>query len=79
MSNEKLLKIKLLQSELLQTYKKELKRWEAEGGNPTRLNDVLKELEKPVKPGDKFEVVEGNVINEDEEFLYQVQIRKIES
>lgn len=76
---DKTIKIKLLQSELLKTYEKELKRWEDEGGNPTELNDVFKELEKPLNPGDVFEVVEGEIISEGEEFLYQIKIREPDS
>lgn len=76
---EKTIKIKLLQSELLKTYEEELKRWEDEGGNSTELNDVFKELEKPLNPGDVFEVVEGEIISEGEEFLYQVKIREHDS
>lgn len=76
---ENIIKIKMLQSELLKTYEEELKRWEDEGGNPTELNDVFAELDKPLNPGDVFEVLEGEVISEGDEFLYQVKVKALDA
>ncbi|NGP76585.1 hypothetical protein G3570_08070 [Balneolaceae bacterium YR4-1] len=73
------LKVKLDKSSHLKEYLEDLLRWESEGGNSSDLNDILDDLDSPLRAGDVFEVQEGHIISEKEEFYLEVKIKKVES
>ena len=74
---KKRIKIKLDKADHLKEYEDELQRWEGEGGNASELNDILTDLKPPVKPGEVFEVQEGNIINEGDDFYYEATIKSL--
>ncbi|SMO63429.1 hypothetical protein [Fodinibius sediminis] len=71
---QRTLKIKLSESNHLKEYEDELERWESEGGRASTLNDIFDEVKLPLKPGEVFEVTDGNVIYEDGEYYYMIDI-----
>ena len=71
------LKIKLEKTSLLKEYEEELLRWESEGGKTSGLNEILNDLSLPLNPGEVFEVLEGSIISEGDEFYYEVEIKKV--
>ena len=75
----KTLKIKLEKASHLKEYEEELLRWESDGGNVSDLNDILDDLDLPLNPGDLFEVQEGHITSEGDEFYYEVTVKKVTS
>lgn len=73
---EKRIKIKLEKSDHLKTYMDELDRWEGEGGSISDLHEILEDLNLPVKTGDIFEVTDGNVVFEDNDYFYEAVLKK---
>lgn len=76
---DKTLKIKLDKSSYLKEYREELQRWESDGGNTAELNDILDDLDRPLQKGDVFEVQEGHIISENEEFYLMLKVKRVES
>lgn len=71
------LKIKLEKTSHLKEYEEELLRWESEGGKSSELIEILDDLSLPLKQGEVFEVLEGSIISEGDEFYYEVEIKKV--
>ena len=74
---DKTLKIKLEKASHLKEYEEELLRWESEGGNASELNDILDDLDPPLKPGDLFEVQEGHITSDGDEYYFEVKVKKV--
>jgi hypothetical protein len=75
----KTLKIKLDKASHLKEYEEELLRWESDGGNASDLNDILDDLDTPLKTGEVFEVRDGRITSEGDEFYYEVTVKKVSS
>lgn len=74
---DKKLKIKLEKGSHLKEYRDELLRWESDGGNASDLNDLLDDLDLPMNPGEIFEVQDGHIISEGDEFYFEATVKKI--
>lgn len=70
--------IKLPQQELLHAYSEELQRWDWEGGraDPPEASTLLADM--PLHPGNRFEVVQANMAEEEGVYFWEVELRPIE-
>ena len=68
------IRIKLDDQPLLADYVEEVQRWEGEGGNSARLNDLLKEISHPLRKGEVFEVLGGELVSEKGSLYYDADI-----
>ena len=73
------IKIKLDKDTVPKEFNPELNKWEGEGGQPVDENFELHSLEAPLKNGQVFEVVKGEIIEENGEKLYKAYIKPLDS
>lgn len=71
---DKQIKIKIDHHSLSKQDMESLDRWEYEGGKPSDDNEMYKSVMLPVKKGQIFEVVDGDLISENGELFYVVKL-----
>ncbi len=70
---DKLIKIKIEDHSYSRKDLEDMKRWEDEGGT-TKGNGFASSVKPPVKPGQIFEVLEGEIIYENGELYYMTKL-----
>lgn len=72
--NSRQLKIELnLPDDVIQSFHQ----WESEDGNLPYSNNIPEEIDLPVRPGERFEVLDGHIIMEENKCFYMADLQKI--
>lgn len=68
------LKIKIEEYSLTPEDALEWQKWENEGGAPLKRSTLTRGADLPVRPGQVFEILDGEVILEDGAFYYLAEV-----
>ncbi|MGM0588981.1 MAG: hypothetical protein ACQETE_11225 [Bacteroidota bacterium] len=73
------IKLKIDNPQLSKQLDLKQQRWEDEGGRSISADDLdIDQIDAPLKDGQKFEVLKGHVISEDDEIYYIAEIKPLE-
>jgi hypothetical protein len=74
------IKIKIDNPQLSKQYDVKQQKWEGEGGRSISKDKLdIDQVEAPLKDGQKFEVLKGHVVEEEDDLYYIAEIKPLES